>query len=797
MASETAVNGLRTSASVWTRRALAFAGVLGLLVVAETQGLAGNLTLQQVEVMPGDSPVILLHLDQAAEGSAVSAFTQSGPDRLVIDIADTTANPEVREVVGDGSLVQRAEVTTFDDGTGLITRVTLYLAAPVDHRIATDGDTVRVTLNRKTGTVDAMAEALESGGATVSAEDYVEDGSRPLSGPERIAVGPAITSLDMQSLDAVTRVIIGLKGTTEYSTSQPQSNLLVVDIPGAFLPRSLQRVLDASEFVSPIRMVRAYRTSTGTRVAISLRTTTDYNVRLGEGGLLFVDVNVPGQMRSDREAGVQSYATVSPSTGDEGIHNASQSEILISGSGNTVNPQSAFGTGGGSNDPSSLIGMASGFDFDTSTAGSLPYSGRRISLDFVNADIHSIFRLISNVSRLNIVAGDDVKGTVTVRMVDVPWDQALAAILQAKGLGSQRFGNIVRVAPIETIKSEQQAALEAKRAKEELTDLEVLILPLNYIQADDLKVQVGSLISTRGSVEIDTAGNQLIVKETAARLAQIRELVRHIDKQTPQVLIEARVVEANSNYTRMLGVQWGAELEANTRTGYSTGLFFPNGVNVAGGITQEGANTFYDPTLNTTPLLVDLGADSSTSSIAFSLGSIPGLFDLDARLSAMESDGWGKVVSSPRVTTLDNKSARIAQGQRVPYLSTSSGGTQVKFIEATLELQVTPHITTDDKVFLAVTVTNNRADFSQLVQGQPAIQVKEAETELLVADGDTTVLGGVFSTEQSFSQDRVPGLGKIPLIGYLFRNSTESTTRNELLVFITPHIVSQPKSNKG
>jgi type IV pilus assembly protein PilQ len=433
--------------------------------------------------------------------------------------------------------------------------------------------------------------------------------------------------------------------------------------------------------------------------------------------------------------------------------------------------------------------MASGFMFDGGSAASAPYAGRRISLDFVNADIHSIFRLISHVSRLNIVSGDDVQGLVTVRMTDVPWDQALAAVLTAKGLGSQRFGNIVRVAPIETIKSEQQSALEAKRAQEELTELELLVLPLNYVQASEIFEQLQDLLSPRGQIQADKTGNQLIIKETEKRLVQLRELIKHLDRQTPQVLIEARVVEANSNFTRSLGVQWGGELDATTRTGYSTGMFFPNGVGLSGAMDRSGNPIFYG--VGQESLMVDLGADASNSGVAFNLGSIPGLIDLDARLSAMESDGWGKVVSQPKVTTLDNQEAKVSQGQRIPFLSTSAGGTTVQFISAALEMSVTPHITADDKVFLSVSIQNNRADFSQLVLGQPAIQIKEIETELLVADGDTTVMGGVFSTESSYSQDRVPGFSKIPLLGYLFKNSTEAVTRNELLVFITPHIVTR------
>ncbi len=801
---------MRSARSLLPALALAAAG-FALLAGATVD--AGDLTMEDLQVISGNEPEVVIQLDDNAEGSAVSSFTLSGPDRLVIDIPDTRMNMQVGQVAGDGSLIDRVEVTEFDDGNGYITRVTLFLnwpAGSVQPQITTDGRKVKVKLASAAGGSDPMAQALsgtvggESSGAspaeptTTASGRIVLDPDRDLSGPNQIAAQRSLASLDFSSLDTVSRVIVGLKGSDEYTVNQPQPNLITVDLPGAFLPQSLKRVLDASEFLSPVRMVRAYTVGSGVRVAISLRSETTYTVSRGEGGLVYIDVAVPPQMLQDRELALQGSQSVAPSGSDGGrMESSSSKEILIGSDGRGMDPSAVYGTGGGANSPGMSMGMASGFTFDQSSASALPYTGKRISLDFVGADIHSIFRLISHVSRLNIVASDDVQGKVTVRMTDVPWDQALAAVLQAKGLASQKFGNIVRVAPIETIKSEQQSALEAKRAIDDMTELQLLVLPLNYIQATSIVVQVKELLSSRGDVQVDATSNQLIIQETEKKLAQLRELVRHLDKQTPQVLIEARVVEANSNYAKSLGIQWGGEIDASTRTGYPTGLFFPSNVGVSGGLTRAALTgaQFYSPGADN--LMVDLGAEGSNSALAFNLGSIPGLVDLDARLTAMETDGWGKVVSQPRVTTLDNRTAVISQGQRIPFLSTSAGGTNVQFITASLELSVTPHITSDDKVFLAINVTNNRADFSQLVQGQPAIQIKEAKTELLVEDGDTTVMGGVFSTEQSYSQDRVPGLSKIPLLGYLFKNSTEETRRNELLVFITPHIVTRATVDGG
>ncbi len=756
------------------------------LALAVLGGTAHAVEVTNIEVSAAnEQTVVNVHMTDGAEGAAVSTFTMSNPERIVIDIADATMEDDVADVATNGTLVERVGVESIQDAQGTIGRIEVFLSRAAEHTVAVEGGSVRLTLTAAAQSrEDEVAEALD------------EELDVPLeaSGPDQLVEGPTLSSLDFKYEREVNRVVIGTRrvNVSTITHSQPNPKTVLVDIPGAYVPQSLRRVLDVSEFMSPVRMVRAYPTSSGARIAITLRREVNVELRSPPGlPVTYVTFTVPQDMQDDYVSAHQDYSSVGPSSPEEPIRNAYQEEIVIGTGGRTVSPQTAWGRGGGARNPAALLGMSSGFMFDSSSATSMPYAGRRISLDFVNADIHSIFRLISHVSRLNIVSGDDVAGTVTVRMEDVPWDQALAAVLQAKGLGSQRFGNIVRVAPIETIKAEQQSALEAKRAQEELTDLSLLVVPLDFASAPGVETQVRSLVSQRGTVEIDKRGNQLIVKETETRLAQIRELIRHLDKQTPQVLIEARVVEANSSYTRSLGIQWGGEVDASTNTGYSTGLFFPNNVGASGGMSRagDGSPVFYSP--NQDNLMVDLGPDGSTGAMSFHLGSIPGLIDLDARLAAMESDGFGKVISSPRVTTVDNTAATVLQGQKIPFMSTSAGGTQVKYINAALDLTVTPHITTNNKVKLAVAVKNDRADFSVLVQGQPAIAIKQVETELMVQDGDTTVIGGVFATEESGNKKMVPGFSKIPLLGFLFKNSTRNVSRNELLVFITPRIVTR------
>jgi type IV pilus assembly protein PilQ len=788
-------------------------GLAALVVSLPSVAFAEETSVKSVQI-DAENSAVMIELSSSTKGKLASAFKMQNSTGIAVDIldADFVENWQENSVLSSGN-VSNINIVQIEGDNGNIARVEIYLRDEVEHTIKLSGNQVIVSLTEIEKSDDPLADVLNGETETTADDDPLSDvlsevlpneepdstinienqyvPSNKLSGPEEIPqTGPVITSLDFEQLETVSRVVIGLREVTDYKDSRPRPDTLLIDINGAFVPQSLSRVLDTGNFYSPIKMLRAYRTSNGARIAISLNEDSEYTIQRTANDYLIISVPISGTMQQAEVDARQASSVVSPDVPEEGISNAYQKEILIGEKGNTVDPQTAFGSGSGSSDPAAMLGMASGFMYEESSATSNQYTGKRISLDFVNADIHSIFRLISHVAKLNIVTGDDVEGRITVRLENVPWDQALAAVLQAKGLGSQKFGNIIRIAPIETIKTEQQSALEAKRAKEELTELQLLVLPLNYAQATEMQDQVSELLSARGTLQVDTRGNQLIIKETEQRLAQIRELVRHLDKQTPQVLIEARIVEASTGFTQMMGIQWGSKLDASSSTGYSTGLFFPSKIGVSGGLTQDGSETFFDSNGEDT-LIVDLGAEASKAGIAFSLGSIPGLIDLDARLSAMETDGHGKVVSEPRITTLDNEAARISQGARVPYLSTSSGGTQVQFVEAALEMNVTPHITSDDQIFLDIQVTNNRPDFSQLVQGQPAIQIKEAQTKVLVSNGDTTVIGGVFSTETSFSQDRVPGLYKVPIVGMLFKNSADQLTRNEMMVFITPHIVTR------
>lgn len=714
--------------------------------------------------------VVRIALNATDARPVVSPFRRSNPEQLVLDIAGASLAPG--SVAPSGGIVTRSEFSTFNDGTDNV-RLTLFLSASATWSVAAEGGAVVVTLRP-----GAVSDPL----AMASPDERPADQIR-LSGPDAVPVGPALTSLDFQQRDRVSRVVFGSKE-SEPAISQPERGLIVVDLPGAAIPQSLLRELNTRFFYSAVDSVRAYETRAGARIAIRLREGAEYSVAR-EGGLHVLSITIPEDIVAQRDAALQRSSAAAPSTpdtnGGAGLTNAKGSELLISGSGQTLDPQATFGDGGGASTPGTYA-----FATDVASPGAR-YSGRRMSIEMQEADIHVAFRFIADFADINIVASDDVKGNVTVRLKDVPWDEALAAILQAKGLAAQQMGRIIRVAPLETIKAEQQAALEAKRASDDLEELSLYIAPLNYAQADELTEQVKSLLTQRGTVQVDERGNQLIIKDTDRNIAAVRELLKRLDQPNRQVSIEARFVEANSTFSRSLGIQWGADIDASAATGYPTGAFFPNDIGVSGGIAS-GSNAFYTREQSDS-LLVDLGASSSTSGINFSLGSIPGLINVDARLSAAVSDGYGKIISAPRVTALDNEKADVIQGARIPYKSVSQAGTQVQFVNAALELHVTPHITSDNTVFLDIEMKNDRPDYGVQVDGQPAISTKEINTRVLVPDGDTAVLGGVYSTSESYSEARVPGLGSVPILGWLFKRTEKSRSQNEMLVFITPHIV--------
>jgi type IV pilus assembly protein PilQ len=430
------------------------------------------------------------------------------------------------------------------------------------------------------------------------------------------------------------------------------------------------------------------------------------------------------------------------------------------------------------------------------------YSGRLIDLDLKNADIHNVLRLLSEVGNVNIITADDVGGSITIKMKSVPWDQALDVILNAKGLGMVRRGNLLRVAPLAVLEKEREMAIARQKQQIELAPLETRLIPVSYATADALSTRIKGQLSPRGSVSVDGRTNILVVRDVSNHLDNAEELVRSLDTQTPQVLIEARIVEATTAFTHDVGIQWGGSVVMSSATGNPTGLVFPSDMTIAGGATDGATPTAglspFAPSVADPNFVVNFPAPAGTGqggAIGISLGSLAGNFNLAVRLSAFETTGHVRIISSPRILTLDNHAATISQGTSIPYSQVSAQGVQTGFQEARLSLTVTPHVTSDGAVSMEVSISRDEPDFNQTsARGDPTILKRQAATNLLVQDGHTAVIGGIYTRNTGYGLQRVPFFGEIPIIGILFRHSNNRDGRSEMLIFLTPRIVNRSEA---
>ena len=419
---------------------------------------------------------------------------------------------------------------------------------------------------------------------------------------------------------------------------------------------------------------------------------------------------------------------------------------------------------------------------DDVVVGQTRFVGRRISLDFQQADISNILRLIAEVSGFNIVVGESVKAKVTMKLVSVPWDQALDMLLKMNGLGMIRQGSIVWIDTLTSLARQQDDEARAKEAKVKAEELVDRVFYIRNIQAQELMTSLRQNLSPRGVMQFNAGSNALIVRDTETKLGVIRQLVEGLDLEVPQVQIEARIVQADTAYARGLGIQWGFQgtHQLNSEPG-TVG-------NLTGPFSTSTAKSFL------VNLPAQVGGLPAVPGIGWTFGKIGGDFALDMRLSAGELLGLTKVIAAPKITTLDKREAKISQGESVPYQTTSLQGTQTTFVDANLELNVTPQITSRDpkeeakRILMRVRATRNAVG-SRSTSAGPSIDRREANTQVLVRDGETMVIGGVFVDTQNNNVQGVPYMSRIPVLGWLFKNKAESVSKQELLIFLTPTIV--------
>ncbi|UVK94118.1 type IV pilus secretin PilQ [Pseudomonas atacamensis] len=421
-------------------------------------------------------------------------------------------------------------------------------------------------------------------------------------------------------------------------------------------------------------------------------------------------------------------------------------------------------------------------DLQKRNADRQAYVGDKLSLNFQDIDVRSVLQLIADFTNLNLVASDTVQGGITLRLQNVPWDQALDLVLKTKGLDKRKIGNVLLVAPADEIAARERQELESQKQIAELAPLRRELLQVNYAKAADIAKLFQSVTSAeakvdeRGSITVDERTNNIIAYQTQDRLDELRRIVAQLDIPVRQVMIEARIVEANVDYDKSLGVRWGGSVQ-------NKGNWNASGVNgLSSTIGTPGSTGTNSP-------FVDMGTVNNTSGIGIAFITDNVLLDLE--LTAMEKTGNGEIVSQPKVVTSDKETAKILKGTEIPYQeASSSGATSVSFKEASLSLEVTPQITPDNRIIMEVKVTKDEPDYLNKVQDVPPIKKNEVNAKVLVNDGETIVIGGVFSNTQSKVVDKVPFLGDVPYLGRLFRRDVVSEKKSELLVFLTPRIMN-------
>ncbi len=533
------------------------------------------------------------------------------------------------------------------------------------------------------------------------------------------------------------RVVVDLSDNAVGIDIRQQGRSIIVDFVNAALPKNLERRLDVTDFGTPVQTVDAITQGGNARLVITPRGNWEHSA----------------------------YQT--------------DNRFIIE-----VKPLVE--------DPNKLV------------QGSGPgYKGEKLSLNFQNVEVRAVLQVLADFTGLNIITSDTVTGNVTLRLKDVPWDQALDIILQSKGLDMRKSGNVVWIAPRDELATKEKLALEARQQIAELEPTHTESFQLNYQKAPDVQAFLSTganrLLSKRGTAVVDARTNTIFVQDTPTRLEEVRKLIRQIDVPVRQVMIESRIVEASDTFSRNLGVRLGYH-DMRAATSQGGGVPTENsGVRLVPGANLNDTQ-FHTGQLATTPTQNDFSnVNLPAGNIA---GAAAGVFSmilfnnnatrfLNLELSALQADGKGKIVSSPRVITADKVEATIEQGTEVPYQqATSSGATAVQFKKATLSLKVKPQITPDDNVIMSLKV--NKDSVGQITgAGVPSIDTKQISTEVLVENGGTVVIGGIYTQEERSTTNKVPVLGDLPYVGFLFKNNIKSDNRQELLIFITPKILKE------
>jgi type IV pilus assembly protein PilQ len=731
---------------------------------------------------------------------------------LLVDISDSDmvgAPDGIGAITTKNGPIGGVLTQTFKTEAGNFTRLSVNLSHQATYRVRAEGNTLKITLSPGPATVPLLD------GPDVAAAEKAK--ATPPVDLREVKFEREPPSAGKPQSDSI---VIKLSSLSTYSQRTTPSGRLRLEIKNAQVPESLTRTLDVTGYKGSLAAVSTFYDEGSKMAVIEVERMNGSDAE----GQLTVDGNslvwsfaVPHGMATNgagrgtktvaRERDFSDIPKVEQGFGGDMPVAASTADAAANKNAAAADDGRAHVVARNGEDGEITVetsdGSAAGFTSHVNAQiapGEGHFHGRRVDVDLKDVDIHNLLRLLADVGRVNIITADDVQGSITIRMRNVPWDQALEVVLQSKSLGMVRNGNLIRVAPLATLQRERELRIAAAKQEYELQPLETRLIPISYATADELQSRAKDMLSPRGSMAVDERTNILIARDIAGNLDHIEELVRSLDTQTAQVLVEARIVEATSSYTRDIGIQWGGDAAASAATGNATGLAFPSSVTLAGGATDSNApKAGLSPVSSTSPtnpnFAVNLPATVGTGSggaLGLSLGSIDNNFNLAVRLSAAETEGLVRIVSSPRILTLNNREARINQGTLIPFSQVSAQGVQTTFQEAKLQLLVRPHVSADGAVAMHVKVNRDEPDFAQVgANGAPTILKREAETDLLVMDGHTAVIGGIFTRNTGRSLAQVPFFGDIPILGILFQHRSANDTRNELVIFLTPRIVNR------
>jgi type IV pilus assembly protein PilQ len=701
------------------------------------------------QAMPEEASLIAL--DVTSTGIAINTglklqkyryFELSNPQRLVVDLYNVKNNLAAKSLPINSFGVENARLGAYPDKVRIVFDsqkkvFPRYTLEKTDHGLLVRFDEQQATAMAPSRT----APITRSSSSEPAAVRAVNKGAS------------SVEFIDFKVIGDISRVSISLEGECEVAGPTKTSEGLVLTFSKCLLPKNLQRPFDTSAFASVVKKITPYQvTAKGhrdTKIQVSLREDSAYSLKK-EGNVFNLDIENPPNLYKEAISPARQVPAVVTD------HRITEPTYRTASANPAVNNQGYVQ------------------DETGKTFGKKAYTGKRVTLEFADADIRKIFQLIAEVSNLNILVGDDVSGTISIKLVNVPWDQALDVILETKGLGMKRAGNIVLIKPKEKIVSLADEELAATRAYERTLELRTRIFDINFASVTDVAGQFQSFKSERGSISVDARTNRVIVTDVEPAIEKMANLVKALDIPEKQVLIEARIVEATSTFTQDLGIQWG--IHYSDQSASMLGLRSLD-TGFGGAVTNVASSTGFP------------SASSAGGALGLSFGKLTNDIQVDLRLSAAAEIGQVKIISTPKVVTLNNKAAKISQGQMIPYSTVSAEGTKTEFVEAALTLEVTPHITADGSVSMKIKATNNSAGNAP-AGTVPPINKKEANTELLVQSGETTVIGGIYVDTDTETDSGVPFLMDIPVLGWLFKSNNKQKTKSELLIFITPRIVS-------